>query len=80
VLCAGKLSGESADVVVNMLESMQVDIEDRDVAIRLLKTGRCVGNSMYLTTFIECVHLHISVSVMSGNSRKSQQFRITYYE
>ncbi|PNF36512.1 hypothetical protein B7P43_G15901 [Cryptotermes secundus] len=33
-----KLSGESADPVMNMLENMQVNGEERDVAIRLLKT------------------------------------------
>jgi hypothetical protein len=49
VLCAEKLSGESADAVMNMLQNMQVNSEDRDVAIRLLKTGRWFGSSMYVT-------------------------------
>jgi hypothetical protein len=50
--------------MMSMLQNMQVNSEDRDVAIRLLKTGRCV----LATACSQCYHLHISVSVMSGNT------------
>lgn len=63
MLYAEKLSGESADTVMNMLQNMQVNSEDRDVAIRLLKTGRWVGSSMCVT-LNDCAHLHISVSLL----------------
>jgi hypothetical protein len=62
VLHAEKLSGESADAVMNMLQNMQVNSEDRDVAIRLLKTGKWVGSAIYVT-FNDSDHLHISVSL-----------------
>jgi hypothetical protein len=61
-LYAEKLSGERADAVMNMLQNMQVNSEDRDMAIRLLKTGRWVGSSIYVT-FNDCDHLHIYVSL-----------------
>lgn len=63
MLCAEKLSGESADPLMNMLENMQVNGEERDVAIRLLKTGRWVGSSIYVT-FDDCDHIHISLSLL----------------
>lgn len=63
MLYAERLSGESADPVMSMLQNMQVNSEERDVAIRLLKTGRWVGSSIYVT-FNDCDHLHISVSLL----------------
>jgi hypothetical protein len=39
VLCVGESAGESADVMANILQKIQVNSEERDVAIRMLKTG-----------------------------------------
>ena len=39
MLCVGESGQQSAVVVANILQKMQVNSEERDVAIRLLKTG-----------------------------------------
>ena len=39
MLCVGESGQESANVVANILQKIQVNSEERDVAVRLLKTG-----------------------------------------
>jgi hypothetical protein len=39
VLCVGESGRESADAVASVLQKIQVNSEERDVAVRLFKTG-----------------------------------------
>jgi hypothetical protein len=38
-VCVGESGRESADAVASILQKIQVNGEERDVAVRLLKTG-----------------------------------------
>jgi hypothetical protein len=74
VMCAEGLSGASADAMMSMLQNLQVNSEDRDVAIRLLKTGKCAGNSIHPVS----QPTYFCVCYVWKHGRKSQQFKITY--
>lgn len=39
MLCVGESGQESAEAVASILQKIQVNSEERDVAVRLLKTG-----------------------------------------
>lgn len=61
VLLADKSSWEGADAVANMLQKVQVNSEERDVAIRLLKTGGL------LVACISVQPTYANISAMSRN-------------